>query len=108
MQRLQEDRHFAASKLCSKKSDTSRKIQTDSRGSVSDSDDTLCRVITETKVKEKKKTQGKIDVSKAGKEEIDVSKAGNKEIDVSKAGKEKVNVSKAGKEKQKVIKERLM
>ena len=64
-----------------------------------DSDDTLCKVITEAKVRKKKKTKGKIDMSKAGKEEIDMSNASKKEIDVSKAGKEKVNMSKAGKEK---------
>ena len=69
--------HFAASKLCPKKSDTTRKIQTDSGGSSSDSDDTLCRIITVAKVK-KKKAKEKSDVSEAGKEKSDVSKDGKK------------------------------
>ena len=73
--------HFAASKLCSKKSNTSRKIQTDSGGSGSDSDDTLCRVITEAKGKGKEKN-----VSKAGKGKHDMSKAAKEKSDVSKGG----------------------
>ena len=45
--------HFSASKLCQKrKIETARRIQTDS-GSSSDSDDTLCRIVTVSKIKEK-------------------------------------------------------
>ena len=50
--------HFAASKLCQKKkSDTSRNIQSDS-GSSSDSDDTLCRIITVAKIKKEEAKHG--------------------------------------------------
>ena len=52
--------HFAASKLCPKKRDTTRKIQTDSGGSSSDSDGTLCRIITVAKVKKKKAEKGEL------------------------------------------------
>ena len=50
--------HFAASKLCQKKkSDTSRNIQSDS-GSSSDSDDTLCRIITVAKIRKEEAKHG--------------------------------------------------
>jgi len=49
--------HFAASKLCQKKKNKmSRKIQADS-GSSSNSDDTLCRIITVAKIKKKEAKQ---------------------------------------------------
>ncbi len=83
--------HFAASKLCAKKSVTARKIQTDSGGSDSDSDDTLCRILTE-----------EVKVSKAAKE-LNMSKAAKDSlgriITVSKVKKEKADESKAAKKK---------
>ena len=53
--------HFAISKLCPKKSETARKIQTDSGGSSSsDSDDTLYRIITLAKMKKRKAEKGEL------------------------------------------------
>ena len=102
--------HFAASKLCAKKSVTARKIQTDSGSSDSDSDDTLCRILTEEV--EVSKAAKERNVSKAAKErnvfkaakEIDVvTEASKEQVNVSKAAKRRVDVSKAAKEKSDVV-----
>ena len=87
--------HFAASKLCAKKTVTARKIQTDSGGSDSDSDDTLCRILTEEV--EVSKAAKELNVSKAAKEIDVVTEANKKQVNVSQAAKRGVDVSKTAK-----------